>query len=250
MNFLNDILNFIISPHCSVCRKILEDGEKSICNECLGSIRVITPPFCERCGKPSIESVCNECIEHPHEFTRARALGEYKEVLRELVLISKGGRPKISIWKKLGAMLGIVLKNDNIISNADMIIPVPLYSVAKRKRGYNQSEILAQEVSNYTDIPLFNDVLIQIKATKPQKSFSVEELSYEERRIQRKLNVGNAFGIASSCSNSMIKDKKLILIDDVCTTGATLDECAKELYKSGANEVYALVVARASSSIT
>ena len=211
---------------------------------------MITPPFCERCGKPSEESVCNECIEYPHEFTRARALGEYKDVLREMILLSKSVRPKISIWKRLGIMLGIVLKNDDIINEADALIPVPLYPVVKRARGYNQSKILAQEVSNYTEIPLLANVLFQTRPTKPQKSFILEKFSYDERRKQRKSNVKDAFRVGSSPrSNSVIKDKKLVLIDDVCTTGATLDECAKELYKAGANEVYALVVARASSSM-
>ena len=208
---------------------------------------MITPPFCERCGKPSEESVCNECIEYPHEFTRARALGEYKDVLRELILLSKGVKPKISIWKRLGAMLGVILKNDSLIHEVDALIPVPLYPVKKRERGYNQSEILAQEVSNYTEIPLLADVLFQTRPTKPQKSFMLEKFSYEERRKQRKLNVKNAF---RSKADEQIKGKKLVLIDDVCTTGATLDECAKELYQVGANEVYVLVVARVSSSIT
>ena len=250
MSFLNDIFNFILPPHCSVCGTPLEKKEKSICDKCWGSIQIITPPFCERCGKPSVDSVCNECIEHPHEFTRARALGEYKDVLRELLLLSKGARPKISIWKRLGVMLGKVLKNDEVLSKVEALIPVPLYPVVRRARGYNQSEILAQEVSNWTEIPKLTNVLFQTRPTKPQKSFALEKFSYEERREKRKLNIENAFRVGSSSRSSFdIKDKKLLLIDDVCTTGATLDECAKELYKAGANEIYALVVARASSPV-
>ncbi|MCK4307540.1 ComF family protein [candidate division WOR-3 bacterium] len=237
MSFLKDIFNFILPPHCSVCKNPLGDEEKSICDECWGSIQVVTPPFCERCGKPSEESVCNECIEYPHEFTRARALGEYKDVLSSLIRLFKYSH-KLSIGRKLGGMLSTVLKNDEIMNYSDALIAVPLYPVRERARGYNQSDIIAREVSNYTGIPKLNGILCRIRPTKSQTELSKEK---------RKLNVKDAFMVKA---DEQIKWKKLVLIDDVCTTGATLDECAKELYQAGANEVYALVVARASSSIT
>ena len=237
---LKDILDFIIPPYCSVCSNLLASNEKAVCENCFNSISVIVPPFCERCGSPG-DAVCNDCILHPHKFTRGRALGKYTEVLRELVLLFKGRR-KISIGKRLGNLLGRIIKNDEIISRVDGIIPVPLYPVAKRIRGYNQSEILCNEISTLTSIPTITGVLLQDKPTKPQKSFSIEHLSSDEYRAKRTENVKGAF---KAKKNERVKGKKLILIDDVCTTGATLDECAKELLKAGANEVYAAVVARA-----
>ena len=205
---------------------------------------VISQHFCERCGSPSEETVCNDCILHPHLFTRARALGKYNGIIRELVLLFKSKR-KLSIGRRLGNLLGKMVQDDEILSKADTIIPVPLYPVAKRTRGYNQSEILCYEVSKVTSIPTITDALAQIKVTKPQKSFSTSNLSYDEQKEQRKANVKGAFKIKFP---DKVVGKRIILIDDVCTTGATLDECASELLKGGAKDIYAAVVARAVSS--
>jgi len=233
MNFLKDIFNFILPPHCGVCKKPLESGEKAVCDECFNSIWVIVSPFCKRCGRHTEkETVCNECIEHPHEFTIARALGKYEGVLRDLVHLFKYSR-KISIGRKLGSKLGVILENDEFLSQADALVPVPLYHTKKRERGYNQSEILSYEISSHAGIPELNKVLYKIKPTKSQTELSIEE---------RALNVKDAFRVNRT---EQVSGKKLILVDDVFTTGATLDECARELYKAGASEVYAIVCARA-----
>ncbi|MDI6840121.1 MAG: ComF family protein [bacterium] len=233
MNFLKHIFNFIIPPYCGVCKRPLEAGEKAVCDECFNSISVIVAPFCRRCGRPTDkESVCNECIEHPHEFTRTRVLGKYEDVLRDLIHLFKYSR-KISIGRRLGSKLGVILKNDELLSQADTLIPVPLYPTKKRERGYNQSEILSHAVSDYTGIPELNTVLYKIRPTKSQTELSLEE---------RVLNVKNAFKVNRA---EQVNGKKLILVDDVFTTGATLDECARELYKAGASEVYTIVCARA-----
>lgn len=231
MNFLKDILDFFLPSHCSICKKKLSHKEKVVCDECLYSIPVVVKPFCERCGRPTEgESVCNECIEHPHEFSRARAIGKYDSALGELVKLFKYAR-KISIGKKLGYMLSVILQGDEFLSRGDVLIPVPLHPVAERRRGYNQSEILASEISKFTEIPVLNKVLYKIKPTKSQTEAE-----------DRQLNVKDAFKVKG---DKEIRGKKIILIDDVCTTGATLDECAKELHKATASDVYALVCARA-----
>ncbi|MCK4353584.1 ComF family protein [candidate division WOR-3 bacterium] len=244
MNFFQDIFNFVLPSYCSICRKALEKGEKVVCDECFNNIPIIVPPFCERCGKPTEnEAVCNECIEYPHEVARTRALGEYKEPLSSLILLIKSMRPKISITKRLGILMSRILKEDEILSQADALVPVPLYPVRKRERGFNQSEILSHEISNYIGIPELTQVLLQIKPTKPQKSFTSEELEPQEKRKKRVKNVKDAFKVKKT---NEIKGKKIILIDDVMTTGATLDECARELYyEAEASEVYAIVAARA-----
>ncbi|MBI4721534.1 MAG: ComF family protein [Candidatus Stahlbacteria bacterium] len=237
---LKAILDFILPPHCSVCSNLLASKEKAVCENCFNSISVIVPPFCERCGSPG-DAVCNDCILHPHKFTRARAIGKYTDILRDLVLLFKYRR-KISIGRKLGTLLGKIIQNDELLAKADAIIPVPLYPVAKRVRGYNQSEILCTEISTLTNIPTITGVLLQKRPTKPQKSIGSPESSLDEQREKRKLNVKDAFKVKK---NERVKGKKLILVDDVCTTGATLDECAGELYNAGASDVYAAVVARA-----
>jgi ComF family protein len=238
--FLHDIFNFILPSYCGICKKLLQGDEKGVCDECFNSIEVIVPPFCVRCGKNSKHSVCNECIISPHEFTRARALGRYRGVLKELILLFKGRR-KLSIGKRLGKLLGRIIENDEIISKANLLVPVPLYPVIKRIRGYNQSEILCNEISKITGIPILINAISQVKPTKPQKTFSSLELTPKEQKKLRQLNVKNAFKVKYPCR---IKNQRILLVDDVCTTGATLDECAKELYKEGAKEVYVAVAAR------
>jgi ComF family protein len=238
---LHDILDFVIPPHCSICGRSLVRTEKAICDECFNSIAIIVPPFCQRCGRPGEGNVCNDCIIQPHVFTRARALGRYSEVLKNLVLLFKGRR-KVSIGRRLGQLLGTLVRGDEVLSRADIIIPVPLYHVARRRRGYNQCEILSREISEITGIPTTTDALVQVRPTRPQKSFSISRLSSAEQMSMRKSNVEGAFSVRHPAS---IADRRVIIVDDVCTTGATLDECAREIRLAGATEVYAAIVARA-----
>lgn len=171
-------------------------------------------------------------------------MGSYEEPLRKMIILFKGKR-KISIGKKLGKLMGRILQHDKIIAKANLLVPVPLHAVKQRERGYNQSEILTQEISNYTRIPELSNALFQIKPTKPQKSFTAENLSLEEERKLREANVKDAFNVRKP---EQVRDKKIVLIDDVMTTGATLDECASELYKAGARDVFAITCARAHNS--
>lgn len=241
MNFIHQLLDFIFPPHCSICKKSLKTDEKVVCDECFFSIPVIVPPFCVRCGKATKGlTVCNECIENPHEFTRLRAIGEYNGAVRDLILLFKGHR-KLSVGKRLASLMATIIQQDEIIKSADAIIAVPMHKVAKRERGYNQSEILATEISNLTGIQQLENVLLQVKRTRPQKSFSIETLSPEERKEQRQLNVKDAFIVKPE----FVKNKRIILVDDICTTGATLDECARKLLNAGAEDVYAVVSAKA-----
>ncbi|MDD2890687.1 MAG: ComF family protein [bacterium] len=241
MSFLHDLLNFIFPPHCSICKKYLKADEKIVCNECFNGIPVIVPPFCARCGKPTGgENVCNDCIKNPHQFTRLIALSEYSDIARDFVLLFKN-KQKLSLGKRLASLMAVLIKQDEFIFSADVIIPVPIHRVVRRHRGFNQSEILAIEISKITGIPMISDTLIQIKRTRPQKSFSSKDLDKEIRKEKRMLNVKDAFTVKNS---EAVKNKRIIVIDDVCTTGATLDECSRELYKAGAEDVYAVVIAK------
>ncbi len=130
--------------------------------------------------------------------------------------------------------MGNLVKNDPILSKAELIVPVPLHPARKRERRYNQSEILAEEVSKITGIETLN-ILKRTKNTKTQT-----ELSPTERRK----NVKNAFCVRKTYKKT-ISNKRVLLIDDVMTTGATLDECSKILLKEGAIETYGVVIAGA-----
>lgn len=235
-------MDFILPPHCSICKRPLQPNEKVVCDECFFGIPAIVPPFCLRCGKTTKGfTVCNDCIEFPHEFSRLRAIAEYNGIIRDMVILFKTYR-KTSLGKKLAQLMTTIIQYDETIKSADAVMPVPIHKVTLRERGYNQSQILANEISKLTGFPILVDILVQSKRTIPQKSFSSEKFGKQERRNQRAINVKNAFTIKES---NLIKNKKIILIDDVCTTGATLDECAKKLVDAGADDVYAVVAARA-----
>lgn len=141
---------------------------------------------------------------------------------------------KKKIGRLLGKTMGNLVKNDPILSKAELIVPVPLHPARKRERRYNQSEILAEEVSKITGIETLN-ILKRTKNTKTQT-----ELSPTERRK----NVKNAFCVRKTYKKT-ISNKRVLLIDDVMTTGATLDECSKILLKEGAIETYGVVIAGA-----
>jgi ComF family protein len=235
---IEGIVEFVFPSLCYVCKTKLQEEEISVCSSCLANLELITPPYCVRCGKPSKDTVCNDCILMPHKFQRVRALGRYRGVLRELILGFKYKR-KLKIGKLLGKMLGEILKKEEIIEGIDFIIPVPIYKVRLRDRGFNQSEILAQEVSKITSIPILTTNLVQVYPSVLQKELKGEK---KEQLEKRKKNVARVFKVKDS---TVLKHKKILLVDDIYTTGATLDACSHTLLTSGASLVVCSVVGRA-----
>lgn len=235
---IKGVVDFIFPSLCYVCKTKLQEEEISVCSFCFSNLELITFPYCLRCGKPSRHTVCNECILMPHKFQKVRALGRYTGILKELILGFKYKR-KLKIGKLLGKMLGEVLKKEKMVQGVDFIIPVPMYKVRLRDRGFNQSEILAQEVSKINSIPVMTGNLVQLFPSLPQKELKGEK---EEQIRKRKENVANVFKVKNPAA---LKNKKILLIDDIYTTGATLDACSSTLLTSGVFSVICAVVGRA-----
>lgn len=158
-------------------------------------------------------------------FDRILAYGIYDGVLKEVIHLIKFHQ-----YKRLAYVLAAEIKQMKIPS-ADCIIPIPLSYEGLRKRGFNQSSLIARMIAKYGHIPLDADSLRKIRETRPQSSLPL---------VERKENVKNAF----VCDSDM-KDKSILLVDDVVTTGATVNECAKALKKAGADSVTVIVAARA-----
>lgn len=216
-----------------MCEK--DTQKELVCQECWGLIRPIERGFCQLCGNPDIgrKEICSYCRKHPLSLKRIRAFVRFKDPL-PLIIHAFKYQGKKSLGKLLGERLALIVKSEPYMQNADLIVPVPLHSVRKRERGYNQSEILAKKVSEETKIK-FIDLLVRRKNTKTQTTLSPEE---------RKKNVEDAFYIKEDLIN-LVKGKKIIVVDDVMTSGATLEACANPLLKHGAEEVYGLIVAGA-----
>jgi len=235
-SFYQSILDFLFPPRCFGCDKDIEQG--IICNKCFTQITTSALGVCSVCGLPkSSDEECSHPLIHsgikPNVLTRIRALGKYTTPYIGLVHNFKYQNKK-KIARVLGLALSNLITSDPILSRADYIIPIPLHPARLRERGFNQSLLLAQEAAFSSGITL-QDCLIRTKNTPSQT-----QLDYDSRAK----NIRGAYQLKTRLDFSL-KDKRVVLVDDVITTGATLTEAAKTLVENGVTEVYGVVVTTA-----
>jgi ComF family protein len=229
----NALLAVTLAPRCAACATVLEAPlSGTVCDTCWGLVRTLAPPFCRRCGDPlpswRVISVaaeqCPRCRRRPPLVDRGRAAGEYEGALREIVHAFKyEGRR--SLARPLGALLRSA--GAELLHDADCVVPVPLHPWRRMRRGFNQATELARQL----DLPVVH-ALWRWRPTPAQTGLAAPA---------RRRNVRGAFVVA----RVELDDRVVVLVDDVRTTGATLDECARVLRDAGAREVRALTVARA-----
>ena len=200
------LLSLIYPVRCPICGKIIFPHE-DFCNECHSDL----PKYC---GNFSITGA--EAFVAPFEYT---------DKISPAILLMKDGI-KGNAPYALGHATAECIKNHGIHQQADIIIPTPLYSADKRKRGFNQSELIAKEVGRILNINVCTNCIEKVRITKSQKQLSKNE---------RKNNLKDAFAVKSP---ELIQEKRIMLIDDVCTTGSTLAELTKTLRQTGASAVY------------
>ncbi len=227
-------LDVALPTLCISCREPV-DGE-GVCAACWAKLSFIAPPYCPRLGIPFVydpgpEMLSMEAIAAPPAYTRARAAVRYDEVARTLVHALKYQdrtdlAPAMGRWM---ARAGRALLND-----ADMLVPVPLHWRRAWRRRYNQSGVLARAIEGQSGVKLRGDVLRRVRATEQQVGLS---------RPQRASNVQGAFKVADE-ARSEVQGRHVILIDDVLTSGATVDACARALLRAKAAQVDVLVFAR------
>lgn len=233
----NALLAAVLAPSCAVCSALLaEPLAGCVCAACWRSILPITPPVCDRCGDPLARQpqsaghsdVCGPCCASDSAVSRARAVGEYEGALREIIHALKySGR--ISLARPLAERMRD--RGRELLSGVDGVVPVPLHWRREYQRGFNQ----AREIARHLGPPVV-DTLSRRRATRAQI-----ELAADRRRA----NVAGAFRIRRAWFRSVrVQGRKLMLIDDVSTTGATLEACATVLRDCGAADVYALTAAR------
>lgn len=203
------------------------------CEKCFQNVNIIETSFCPKCGKirEGASSICYDCRTKSHYFVSGRGMFVYNEFLKKSLFGLKFFK---HTW--IGAEYGKLLGDYYIqqgLPDVDLIIPIPLHMIRYLERGYNQAEIIACELARSINKPIYANCLKRNKNTKPQKDLSDK---------QRPLNMLKAFRVKAKYSDK-IKNKKILLIDDIYTTGATIDGCAKVLLENGAHEVYFLTVA-------
>lgn len=238
IELINRILKIFLPPRCIKCGAILSDDD-GLCPECFNQLNFITAPYCYKCGHPFEEVVnkksqkllCGRCSKKqktPFRLNRSALI--YDDISKDLILALKF-MDKTENAKTLAKWL-CMAGYDIWQEGADILVPVPLHYKRLIKRRYNQSALLAKELSKLTGIEVDYTSLIKHKSTKPQVQFSGHE---------RVKNVRGAFSVKQE---EKIKGKSVVLIDDVMTTGSTLKECAKALKAAGAKSVDTLTVAR------
>jgi ComF family protein len=225
------IIDFVLPPHCITCGNCLSPQEKIVCDICWDNLEVLPSPFCPVCMNfmEQGDFFCKICMERKN-LCAVRSLGVFDNYYQMMIHGFKY-QQKITLGQRLGKRLGEKLIEDRAASEFDCIIPVPLHSVRKRGRGFNQSEILAQELSKVTHIPVLKKILKRTRNTKDQTKLTPEE------RIE---NVKGAFALRDP---DIIEGKRIILVDDVMTTGATLWECATVLREAGAETIMGATIA-------
>ena len=220
------VLDLIFPPRCIVCSHL----GTWLCAECASGLPYITGPVCYRCGIPlQQDRLCARCEREPLSLERIHSVFLFQGPLRAAVhrLKYRNGR---AVAGPLGRLMAVWWEEQQI--PVDVIVPVPLHPRRLRERGYNQAALLAQVLGQQIGRPVRKKAVERVRHTRSQMRLDAAE---------RRSNVAGAF----QCLDSRINDCRILLIDDVCTTGATLDACAKALREAGATWVHALTLARA-----
>lgn len=229
------LLNLAYPQHCALCLKPLEPARTTcVCESCFSQIKRNPEPHCPLCGRPiedAKSSCCPECKKTTFCFERAYSACLYEGVLRDLIHLFKY-KGRLSLAQPLsGLMADYVRDNPCILKDIDGITFVPIHSSRMRQREFNQSRTLAMKLSEKFGLPLY-DYLYKSTRTRSQNELS---------RNERFTNVRDSFSLRSYAE---IAGQSFLLIDDVMTTGATLNECARILLRSGARRVRCLTLAR------
>jgi len=247
-SFFNFFLDALYPPICIKCKKLLKNNDKYdkndffsynlksyLCYNCSNEFVPSEGPMCSVCGmnfksKETIDHICYECIIKPKKFYKARSCGSYTNVLRDVIHHYKY-KKKQYLAVPLGKIIYFTFEKYWSKDEIDIVIPVPLHIKRFRQRGFNQAYLLLDEFKKNSFV-INRNVLKRIRWTEPQTNL---------KKKMRLINLKNAFAL-DNCEQ--IKNKNVLIVDDVYTTGSTINECAKTLIKGGANRVSAITIAK------
>jgi ComF family protein len=229
------LADLLLPPVCIACRRRV-GSHGLLCGDCWTKIDFIVPPLCDRLGVPlpydaGSPSLSAAAIAEPPVYDRARAAARYSSTMRELIQSFKYGdrHEGVPLFGRWMASAGA-----GLLADADVILPVPLYRSRLWSRRFNQSAMLAQAVGRLTGVPVDCFLLARVKRTHAQVGLSA---------AQRRKNVAGAFRVTAA--KGALRGKRIVVVDDVITTGATAEACARVLKRAGAGQVDILALARA-----
>lgn len=227
--FTGKITDLFFPRRCAVCDNVIR-GEERICDACKKKVRLLTGATCMKCGKKLGDDrvYCYDCQRREHDFERNFSVFEYPVIRESLYRFKYKGRAEYAAYyaKEAHALHGKRIME----LHADALVPVPLHRTRFRRRGYNQAKELARELSKLTNIPVCDELIRRVKSTQALKTLDVRE---------RQNNLKKAFLIMQND----VKLKTIIVVDDIYTTGATLDAVTAVCKGAGIEYVYSLTVA-------
>lgn len=240
---LGALASVIFPAPCRICDRALTNASRiPVCEDCLGRFERVSDPLCGACGRPftsevaaqAVEPLCRLCRLKYYAFDGARSFAIYDDALFEAIALLKYENVnRLGDWFA-GRLVEITLGQAKDW-RADIVVPVPLHTERRRERGYNQAELIARPLARRLGLKLESRALVRVKPRPPQLVLS---------RTERWQVVRGAYAVRE---RARVDNLRILLIDDVMTTGATLDACARTLKRAGAAAVFGLTVARARS---
>ncbi len=227
----------VFPPRCAACGLISEDTHPFWCRSCLQQVTFLASPLCPLCGLPYAPStdmpdhLCGECLQGHYRFDAARSVALYEGPVRRGILQLKFGA-RLHWAPALGRLLAQHTPTRTLLDQCDLILPVPMHLRRVQRRGFNQAALLARFAARNCSRPMKVNLLCRTRFTRPQTRLSRED---------RLRNVRGAFRVSDE---KAVCGKKVVLVDDVFTTGTTLSECADALKDAKAAWVGAVTVAR------
>ncbi len=225
------VITLLFPRRCPVCDEPVRPWHALVCRECAETFTYIRPPRCFKCGKhigDSGREYCDDCADHRHLYDSGRALFSYQSVSASIARFKYGGRREYAAY--YAACMAEQLGSFIASCHADALIPVPLHRSRLRKRGFNQAQALAEALSVRTGIPVRADLIERVEKTAPMKDLSAAE---------RQNNLKKAFKIRRFDVELGI----IVIIDDIYTTGSTIDAMSREFRNAGVERIYFISLA-------
>lgn len=227
---LKELTDCFYPPRCPVCDEVLAPG-KLICTICEGEVSPALEPVCKKCGKPIEDAgreYCSDCSRRTHVYRQGKAVFVYKTGIKKSMYRFKysNRREYATFYAKRAADIhGDWIRKMQM----EVIVPVPMYLGKKRRRGYNQAEVFARALGREMGLPVDAGLVKRVRNTTPQKELSDKE---------RQRNLKNAFQL----TQDIVKYTRILLVDDIYTTGNTMDAVATILLSGGAVDVYSICI--------
>lgn len=240
---LDGLASVLFAAPCRICDQALTNASRiPICETCLAGFRRIANPMCHCCGRPfvsavaaeSVQALCRLCRLDFYAFDRARSFAIYDDALSEAIVLLKYEQvTRLGVW--FADRLAEIVRQAPDEWQADIVVPVPLHMERQRERGYNQAELIARPLAKRLNLRLETALLVR---TKPRPAQLVLSRTEHWKSVR---------GAYATWEGRKVDNVRVLLVDDVLTTGATLDACARALKKAGASVILGLTVGRVRS---